>query len=59
MRFRIDGIKQCHVAFQGEKVKAFHFLLSRINKLDRDFLYWQIFSLVCPPRNHVTLLVSH
>ena len=22
--------------------KVVHFLLSRINKLDRDFLYWQI-----------------
>ena len=26
------------------------FLLSRINKLDRDFLYWQTLSLVCPLR---------
>ena len=36
-----------------------HFLLSRINKLNRDFLNWQILSLVCPLRNHVTLLLYH
>ena len=35
------------------------FLLSRINKLDRDFLYWQTLSLVCPLRNHVPSLLSH
>ena len=34
---------------------------SRINKLDCDFMYWQIVSLVCPLRNRVTyglLLIS-
>ena len=36
-----------------------HFLFSRINKLDRDFLNWQLLALVCPLRNHVTLLLSH
>ena len=35
------------------------FLFSRINKLDRDFLYWQTLSLVCPWENHVTSLLSH
>ena len=29
-------------------MKSSHFLLSKINKLDRDFLHGQIFSLVCP-----------
>ena len=33
-----------------------HFLLYRINKLDYDFLNRQIFSVVCPLRNHMTLL---
>lgn len=33
-----------------------YFLLYRINKLDHDFLNWQIFSVVCPLRNHMTLL---
>ena len=28
----------------------------RIKKLDRDYLYWQILSLVCPLRYDVTLL---
>ena len=26
----------------------------RINKLNRDFWYWQILSLVCPLKYHVT-----
>ena len=39
--------------------KVVHFLLSRINKLDRDFLYWKNLSLVCPLRKHVTSLLSH
>ena len=26
----------------------------RINKLDRDYSYWQILSLVCPQKYHVT-----
>ena len=26
----------------------------RINKLDRDYSYWQILSLVCPLKYHVT-----
>ena len=39
--------------------KGLHFLLSRINKLNRDFFHWQLFSLVCPLKNHVTLLLSH
>ena len=34
-------------------------MLSRINKLDRDFLLWQFFSLVCPLTSHVTLFFSH
>ena len=25
----------------------------RINKLDRDYLYWQMLSLVCPLKYHV------
>ena len=28
--------------------------LDRINKLDRDYSYWQILSLVCPLKYHVT-----
>ena len=28
----------------------------RIKKLDRDYLYWQILSLVCPLKYDVTLL---
>ena len=31
-------------------------MLSRINKLDRDFFYWKNLSLVCPLRSHVTSL---
>ena len=34
-------------------------MLSRINKLDRDFLLWQFFSLVGPLTSHVTLFFSH
>ena len=34
-----------------------HFLMYRINKLDHDFLNWQIFSVVCPLRNHMTPLL--
>ena len=33
--------------------------LERINKLERDYSYWQIFSLVCPLKYHVALLSSH
>ena len=39
--------------------KVVHFLLSRINKLDRDFLYWKNLSPVSPLRKHVTSLLSH
>ena len=39
--------------------KVINVLFSRINKLDRDFLYWKNLSLVCPQRNHVTSLLSH
>ena len=39
--------------------KLVHFLLSRINKLDCNFLYWKNLSIVCPLRNHVTSLLSH
>ena len=35
--------------------KGLHFVLSRINKLNRDFFHWRFFSLVCPLRNHVTI----
>ena len=35
------------------------FLLSRINKLDRDFLYWQTLSLVCPLRKSRDFALSH
>ena len=38
------------------KWKVLYFLLSRVNKLDRDFLHRQLLSFVCPPRNQVTLL---
>ena len=33
--------------------------LERINKLERDNSYWQILSLVCPLKYHLTLLYSH
>ena len=36
-----------------------HFLLARINKLNRNFLNWEIVSLICHLRNHATLLLSH
>ena len=39
-------------------LKVIHFLLSRINKLDRDFLYWKILSLVGPLRSHVTSVLE-
>ena len=40
--------------------KPLYFQLSRINKVDGNFLYWQISeSLVCPLRNHVALPLSH
>ena len=39
--------------------KGLHFLLPRINKLNRDFFHRQMLSLVCPLGNHVTLLLSH
>ena len=39
--------------------KGLHFLLSRINKLNRDFFHWQFYSLVCPLKNHVTMFLSH
>ena len=41
------------------RLKGLHFLLFRINKLNRDFFHWQFFSLVCPLRNLVTSLLSH
>ena len=31
----------------------------RINKLDRDYSYWDILSLVCPLKYRVTFLLSH
>ena len=37
---------------------SIHFLLSRINKLDRNFLYQQTLSLTCPLRNQVTSFLS-
>ena len=40
-------------------ITSTHYLLSRMNKLDCDFLYRKNLSLVCPLRNHVTLLLSH
>ena len=40
-------------------LQVFHFLMYRINKINRDFLHWQIFSLVRPRRNHATLFLSH
>ena len=35
--------------------KVLHYLLSRINKLNRDFLHWNLLLLICPLRNHMTL----
>ena len=34
-------------------IKLIHFLLSRVNKLDCDFLYWKNLLPVCPLRNHM------
>ena len=39
--------------------KVLYFLLSRVNKLDRDFLHCQLLSFVWPLRNHVTMRFSH
>ena len=36
-----------------------HFLLARINKLSRNFLNWEIVSLICLLKNHATLLLYH
>ena len=41
------------------RMKSYLFLLSRINKLDRDLWHWQIFSFVLPLRNKVILLLSY
>ena len=38
---------------------AMIFLFSRMNKLDRDFLNWQLLAFVCPLRNYLTLLLSY
>ena len=35
------------------------FPFDRINKLDCDYWYWQILSLVCTLKYRVTLLLSH
>ena len=34
-------------------------VFNRINKVDRDYSYWQILSLVCPLEFQVTLLLCH
>ena len=39
-------------------LKVLHFLLSRINKIDRDFLDWQLLLPLCPLRNYMILLLS-
>ena len=36
-----------------------YFLLARINKLNRNFLNWEIVSLICLLKNHATLLLYH
>ena len=33
--------------------------LKRIKKLDRDYSHWQMLSLACSLKYHVTLLLSH
>ena len=48
-----------HLPLSSLRWKFVYFLLCRINKLDHDFLYWQILSLICPLRNHVASLLSH
>ena len=47
----------CHYPLYYKKI--LHYLLSRINKRNRDVLYWQFFLFVCPLTNIVTLLLSH
>ena len=39
--------------------KVLHYLLSRINKLNRDFLHWNLLLLVCHLRNYMTLHCFH
>ena len=52
---KVTMITSTHIlTLSSSRWKGLHFLLSRINKLNRDFFHWQCFSLVCPLRNHVT-----
>ena len=48
-----------YLSLSSLRWKVLHFLLPRMNKLDRNFLNWQFFSFFGPLRNHVTLLLSH
>ena len=56
---RVTRIVSTHnLVLSSLQEKVLQFLLSRINKLDRDFFYRQILALVCPVRNNVSSLFS-
>ena len=48
-----------NMLFSFLRWEVLHFLLSRIDKLNGNFLHWKIFPFFFPLRNHVTLLLSH
>ena len=50
--WKVTMITSTHIlTLSSLRWKGLHFLLSRINKLNRDFFHWQCFSLVCFLRN--------
>jgi len=66
-----DAVSTAHVLTASNKdvnraeTRAVHFAtlksssrFEKINKFLRDYLYWQILSLVCPLKYHVSLLLS-
>ena len=70
----LDAVATVHVLTASnideklEEIRPVHFCLTiksssryeKINKLDRDYLYWQTLSLVCPMKYDVTsLLYDH
>ena len=47
---KVTMITSTHIlTLSSLRRKGLHFVLSRINKLNRDFFHCQCFSLVCPP----------
>ena len=46
---KVTMITSTHIlTLSSLRWKGLHYLLSRINKFNRDFFHWQCFSLVCP-----------